>query len=147
MDSIKKADKKTLLEALEKNKGIVSISCASIGYARSTYYDWLNSDEEFKAAVADINETAIDFVESKLMEKVNGVVVRTFNEKREPKIYDLPPSDTAIIFFLKTRGKKRGYVERMEVDNMNAIMLMQLDPLSSDADTSTNDSPTQNSGS
>lgn len=106
MDNIKSE----ILEALEKHKGIVSTACASIGLARSTYYSWLSSDEAFKAAVDDIQETAIDFVESKLMEKINGVTVMGKED-----IYEQPPSDTAIIFYLKTKGKKRGYVERSEV--------------------------------
>lgn len=115
--------KKEILESLEKHKGIVTIACASIGLARSTYYSWLESDSEFKAAVDEIQEVAIDFVESKLIEKIDGVTVQTYNAKGEPVIYEQPPSDTAIIFFLKTRGKKRGYIERSEVDNMGTIAI------------------------
>lgn len=105
MDNIKSE----ILEALEKHKGIVSTACASIGLARSTYYLWLKDDQDFKLAVEDIQETAIDFVESKLMEKINGVTVMGKED-----VYDQPPSDTAIIFYLKTKGKKRGYVEKTE---------------------------------
>lgn len=107
------SNKKEILEALEEHKGIVLTACASIGLARSTYYSWLESDPDFKTAVDEIRETAIDFVESKLMEKINGVAVQTYNSKGEPTVYEQPPSDTAIIFFLKTRGRKRGYSERM----------------------------------
>jgi hypothetical protein len=118
-------NKKTVLEALELSKGIVTSACASIGLARSTYYDWLNTDPIFKAAVDEIQETSIDFVESKLMEKINGVTCMGKDD-----VYDLAPSDTAIIFFLKTKGKKRGYVERMEIDNLNPIPVLNVDPLS-----------------
>ena len=108
MDNIKSE----ILEALEKYNGIVSTACASIGLARSTFYNWLNADAEFKLAVDEIQEVAIDFVESKLMEKITGIQVMG---KDSP--YDLPPSDTAIIFYLKTKGKKRGYVEKQEIDH------------------------------
>lgn len=114
--------KKEVLESLEKHKGIVTTACASIGCPRSTYYSWLENDAEFKAAVDEIQETAIDFVESKLMEKINGVSV-VGKSGEEEDVYFQPPSDTAIIFFLKTRGKKRGYIERSEVDNMGTISI------------------------
>ncbi len=106
-------NKKEILEELIKYNGIVTAACASIGLARSTFYNWLNSDDEFKKEVDDIQEVAIDFVESKLMEKINGVKILNSNQT----IYEQPPSDTAIIFYLKTKGKKRGYVERSEIDH------------------------------
>lgn len=113
MDDIKT---KVLIE-LEKHKGIVTSACASMSLARSTFYSWLQNDPEFKAAVDEVQEVAIDFVESKLMEKINGVTMlgKAGSEDEDPT-YTLPPSDTAIIFYLKTKGKKRGYVERTEVD-------------------------------
>lgn len=123
------SNKKQILESLEKHHGIVTTACASIGLARSTYYSWLEVDTEFKEAVEEIRETAIDFVESKLMEKIDGVTTQSYNAKGEPVIYELPPSDTAIIFFLKTRGKKRGYVERMEYDDVTPIKLLTNNPL------------------
>lgn len=117
-------NKKEILESLEKHNGIVSSACASIGMPRSTFYLWLSNDHEFKALVDEIQEVAIDFVESKLMEKINGVTTQSYNSKGEPVIYELPPSDTAIIFFLKTKGKKRGYVERVEHEQIGAIQII-----------------------
>lgn len=139
MDTIKSK----LLEALEMSKGIVTSACASIDCPRSTYYNWYKEDLEFKSAVDEIQDVAIDFVEGKLMEKVNGVQIREF-VKGEEVIYDQAPSDTAIIFYLKTKGKKRGYIERMEVDNLTPIQVMNIDPLSQVDDTTANDSPSQN---
>lgn len=107
--------KKKTLEALILTKGIVSSTCTKVNISRSTFYNWCNDDTDFKAAVDEINEAAIDFVESKLLEKINGITVQTYNSKGEPVIYAQPPSDTAIIFFLKTKGRKRGYSERLLV--------------------------------
>lgn len=106
-------NKKDILESLEYHKGIVTTACKSIGLARSTYYSWIENDPEFKTAVEEIQETAIDFVESKLMEKISGVEVLDKMKDGEAITYTLPPSDTAIIFFLKTKGRKRGYNERV----------------------------------
>lgn len=109
--------KKQILKELEKQHGIVSAACNNIALARSTFYKWLNDDSEFKTAVDEIQEVAIDYVESKLFEKIEGVWLAgngDTDEDREASSYKIPPSDTAIIFYLKTKAKKRGYVERTE---------------------------------
>jgi len=102
-----------MIEALEKSLGIVSTACNSVGISRQTHYRWLSEDPEYKQQVEDISEMAIDFVESKLHEKINGVAILS---KDDENVYHQPPSDTAIIFFLKTKAKKRGYIERTEVE-------------------------------
>lgn len=119
--------KKEILQALEDKKGIVSEACKSIGFSRSTFYDWLSNDPEFKAAVADIQETAIDYVEGKLFQKITGVSVSRGmdSETGEPIVYEVPPSDTAIIFYLKTKAKHRGYIERQEVEYKSLIKVTE----------------------
>lgn len=109
--------KAAVLIALEETKGIVTDAVRKVGMGRSTYYEWLEKDPEFKKAVEEIQDVALDFVEGKLFEKINGVQVRkgTDSESGEDIVYDLPPSDVAITFYLKTKGKRRGYVERQEV--------------------------------
>jgi hypothetical protein len=89
--------KKKLLEALEEHKGIISIACKAIGINRSSYYDWIAKDEEFKKAVDEIQDVAIDFVESKLFQQIDE------------------GNPTSTIFYLKTKAKQRGYVERQEI--------------------------------
>lgn len=107
--------KKNIIEALRECYGIVKDACRKANVPRSTYYNWLNSDEEFKAAVEDTQEDAIDFVEGKLFEKINGIQLGKISDGCVVT-YEQPPSDTAIIFYLKTKGKKRGYIERNETD-------------------------------
>ena len=99
------AKKIEILEALYQTKGIVTPACEAIDLARSTYYKWLNEDSEFKAMVDDIQDVALDFAEGKLFQLINS------------------GDTTATIFLLKTRGKKRGYIERSEVDNMGTIAI------------------------
>lgn len=109
--------KEDILKALEAKNGIVSEACKSIGFSRSTFYKWLNDDPDFKKKVDEIQDVAIDYVESKLFEKITGVTVkRGETDEGEDIVYDVPPSDTAIIFYLKTKGKKRGYIEKQEID-------------------------------
>lgn len=108
--------KKAMIEALKKSLGIVSTACQSVDISRQTHYRWLSEDPEYKSQCEDIAEDAIDFVESKLHEKIDGITIQTYNAKGDPVIYEQAPSDTAIIFYLKTKAKKRGYIERQEVD-------------------------------
>jgi hypothetical protein len=94
-----KLTKKALLEAYKKTFGNVSQSCKIVGINRSTHYEWLNDDEDYKATIEGIepSEMFLDFVESQLVTKISK------------------GDTTAIIFALKTKGKKRGYIERTEV--------------------------------
>lgn len=118
--------KKEVVDALSDCYGIVTDACRKVGIPRSTYYSWLHSDPEFKAAVDDTQEEAIDFVEGKLFQKINGIYMGK-KEDGEELIYEVAPSDTAIIFYLKTKGKKRGYVERVEQE-INAKMELNKKP-------------------
>lgn len=98
MKPTKTTSKKDVLDALERSLGIVSTACEKAGINRSTHYDWLKSDPEYKEAVRLIEERTIDFAESHL----------------HALIKDKNPA--AVIFFLKTKGKKRGYIERQEIE-------------------------------
>ena len=89
--------KKEIIKALEKSLGIVTTACKNVNIARSTFYDWYNNDLEFKKNVDDIGEVGLDFAESKLFEQISD------------------NNSTATIFYLKTKGKKRGYIERQEL--------------------------------
>ena len=89
--------KKALVEALEKSLGVVSTACKAAGISRDTHYRWLKEDPEYKAQVEELSEVAIDFAESHLHKLIKD------------------GNPAATIFFLKTKGKGRGYVERQEI--------------------------------
>jgi hypothetical protein len=101
------AIKKNFPETLEKCMGNVTLACRNVGISRDTFYKWYKEDEAFKAKCSAIKETVIDFVESKLIERIN--------EK----------DTTSIIFYLKTQGKGRGYVERIETTGKDGGAIKQ----------------------
>lgn len=89
--------KKAMLEALEKSLGVVTSACKSVGVGRTTHYMWLKEDEKYKQAVESIEDIALDFAESQLHKQIKD------------------GNTAGTIFYLKTKGKKRGYIERTEV--------------------------------
>jgi hypothetical protein len=89
--------KKNLLIALRNHAGLITPACNEVGISRQQYYYYLKNDKDFKEAVEDIHEETIDFVESKLLEKIEQ------------------GSERSILFFMKYRGKKRGYTDTIDI--------------------------------
>ena len=97
-------DKKVaMIKALGTTCGNVSEAIAVLGkadikVARTSHYEWLEKDEDYQLAVDNAAEKTLDLVEKALINQIkNGSV-------------------TATTFFLKTKGRVRGYNERQEVD-------------------------------
>jgi hypothetical protein len=63
----------------------------------------LSEDEDFANQVKDIENIALDFAESQLHQQIGN------------------NNTTATIFYLKTKGKKRGYIERQEITGADGI--------------------------
>jgi len=109
---------KLFLEALRKNFGIISKaieSCDGAIKSRNTHYDWLKESEAYREGVKDAREVALDLVEAKAFELINGIqIVRSGK-----KVYTTPPNERLIIHFLKTLGRSRGYGEVSEVVQYN----------------------------
>ena len=108
--------KEIMLTCLKNSMGIVSHACEKADIARKTHYEWYNNDPDYSAAVDAIQESCIDFAESKLMELINGAKHEVATAKGEVLTVQDGPNPTACIFYLKTKGKKRGYVEKSELD-------------------------------
>ncbi len=95
--------KKAIIESLEKSLGVVTTACKIVGVGRTTFYEWLKDDEEFAKQVDDIQNIALDYAESQLHKQIGD------------------GSTAATIFYLKTKGKKRGYIERQEITGADGM--------------------------
>jgi len=93
--------------------GVVTTACKKVGVSRTTFYEYYNTDEKFKKDIDELEAVALDFAESQLHSQIkNG-------------------STAATIFYLKTKGKKRGYVERQELD-VSTGKMFQIEVLGGD---------------
>ena len=91
-----------------KKKGCnVTATCAALNITRQTFYNRKAKSKKLQELVEEADESLLDFAESKLVEHINDGDV------------------TSLIFFLKTKGKKRGYIERTEHD-VNANPFLEL---------------------
>lgn len=92
--------KANLLKALEKSLGVVTSACRNCECSRETFYKYVREDPEFKKAVDDIENIAIDFVETQLHVNISK------------------GKEASAIFYLKTKGKKRGYFEMIQTEDI-----------------------------
>jgi len=111
--------KNAMLKALESTLGVVTSACEVVGIDRRTHYRWMNEDEEYRNAVESLTDLAVDFAESQLFELIKGAHREVSTPDGEVIRIQDAPNTSATIFYLKTRGKKRGYVERNEIAGVN----------------------------
>tara|TARA_R100000329_G_scaffold151474_1_gene147821 strand:- start:11749 stop:12129 length:381 start_codon:yes stop_codon:yes gene_type:complete len=102
--------KKAMLKALEKTMGVVSTASTMVGINRSTHYEWLKKDSEYKQKVDDLENLMLDFAETNLHQQIQE------------------GNTTATIFLLKTRGRKRGYIERQNIQVEADISTSKISP-------------------
>lgn len=96
--------KKALLEALEENMGIVSAACKKLKISRQSHYNWLKEDEDYRNKVDELQNFCLDFVESKLFKRIKD------------------EDTTSIIFYLKTKGRSRGYAQDVAAESKTPVV-------------------------
>ncbi len=96
-------DKDQFLEVFASKLGNVSKACEATNVSRRTFYNWLK-EEEFSSKVDDVREGLIDFAEAQLLSNIKD------------------GKTAEILFYLKNKGKKRGYIERQEVETVGENM-------------------------
>lgn len=89
--------KEAMLKALAKSLGVVTNACAEVGINRCTHYEWLKADKVYRKACNDMANIALDFAESQLHKQI------------------LKGNPLSTMFFLKCKGKKRGYIEQQDI--------------------------------
>ena len=97
--------KQELLNALEASLGVVTMACKKVGVTRALYYKHYNNDSKFAAKCDEIQEVALDFAESQLHKQIKD------------------GNTAATIFYLKTKGKRRGYIEKQQIEQTGPVQV------------------------
>lgn len=89
--------KENTVKLLDESFFNVAWVCAQIGIQRRSFNRWRQVDPEFDRACSEIWEGILDGAEVHLQKNIsNG-------------------KEASLIFFLKTRAKERGYIEKTEI--------------------------------
>lgn len=98
LNAIKKPSTNIIESALVSALGNLTVAANSLQVTRKTLYQWIE-DEGLESCVEEARDGALDHVENKLMDRIND------------------EDTTAIIFFLKTQGRNRGYGDKQEINH------------------------------
>lgn len=95
-----RALKKAFLSAMEKTYGNITASASAAGISRTIVYIWMRKDPKFKEKI----ESSI--YEDALLDAVDHKLNKLAINEENPQV---------LMFIAKTKGRKRGYIERSEL--------------------------------
>ncbi len=88
-----------IIKALQETNGLLTMAAAKSGIGYRTVCRYVAEFPSVKEAAQDAKECMLDYAEGKLYSKIKA------------------GDNIAILFYLKTQGKARGYIERQEFAN------------------------------
>ena len=84
-------------EALRASAGIRSVAARKLGCSPTTVGKYIERYKKLRSVIAEVVDETLDLAEGQMLKAIGD------------------GNMTAIIFYLKTKGKNRGYVERTEL--------------------------------
>jgi len=117
MANTNKVTDEQIIQALRANHGFKSQACKSlekqlnITFSASAMSQRIAKSQKIQDALNEMMVADLDFVENKLWTLING------------------GNTAAVLFYLKTKGKDRGYAERREITGANGTPIQMTDPL------------------
>jgi len=95
---VARVTKSKLIEAVNDSDGFVTNVSRKLGVSRTTVYKYFERYPEAKDLLEEVRETRLDEAEQQLFKAIRD------------------GNMTATIFFLKTIGQKRGYIEKQKIE-------------------------------
>lgn len=94
--------KDMFVKELKSRLGLIMMTCEATGISHDTVKNWARTDQKFLEQISGVQEYTLDAVEQRFLKKI------------------IDEGDTtAMIFYLKTKGKNRGFSTRLELTGAN----------------------------
>jgi len=91
--------KQLVVNMYKESLGNISVTCTNANISRQTFHNWRNKDDDFAQSLIDVEERNLDFAETQLLKAIKA------------------GKTIELLFFLKTKGKRRGYYEKQEIEH------------------------------
>jgi hypothetical protein len=111
-DAVRALPEESIYAALIKFKGIIADAAYHLGVDRTALSARINTNPELKELKNENRERTLDMAESMLFAAIADPTSKNHI--------------TALVFYLKCRGKERGYVERQEITGKDGLELGQV---------------------
>ncbi len=98
--------KKEFYEAYKANGGYSYAAAKQVGVKYPTAHYWMANDPEFKELMDSVKGMMLDAAEAELYKRALR------NSDR----------DACLLFYLKTKGRERGYIETKDYDRVDGIV-------------------------
>lgn len=118
----KKPENSEIIEALYECHGNVTLTAYKLDVNRRTLSKWIKQYPELAEHKDKSRVQTHDYVASKLMELIEGVLVQKRTKKGEPFVYQMPPNLGAIIFYLKAQA---GWSEDPAPDDSESLSYLE----------------------
>jgi hypothetical protein len=114
---IKRLTNDEIIKAINDSEGNLTVAARRLHCSRQTIYNRSERSEAVRAAYFNAIETMVDLAESKLYENIKA------------------GKESSIIFFLRTKGKYRGYTEQYVSWDITKLTDRQLERIMKGEDT------------
>lgn len=105
---MRKRSKQQYIDAIIEANGLVTQAAKRLGVSHTAVLGMAERHPEVAEALRTAREKMLDVAESKLYQNIEA------------------NDNTAIIFYLKTQGKRRGYIERTETVTIDIARLQEM---------------------
>jgi len=104
-------------KALIATYGNITLAAEQVQVARQNLSNRIHSSPELEQALSESRDRIVDFAENKLLALLNKKNIAGLSD----------PEPSAVYFVLKCQGKKRGWIERQEVEMSGNLTIVNIE--------------------
>ena len=94
-----------MIDAVKRSNGLVTSAAHRLGIGRRTFYSYMEKHPEVRDAIDEATARTLDLAENRLLQAIDSGDLQ------------------AIMFYLRTKGKSRGYTEKVESELSGTVAI------------------------